>query len=81
MAKLHAIESTTASLQVPSVGWRQIYLLLCTIPAEWKPGSPIDAAALQSVAMSRQQRGSRMSSADSLRFAQEALRLLLSGTC
>ena len=55
--KLHAIESMTASLQVPNVGWRQMYLLLCTVPVGWKPGSPIVAATLQSVAMRRQQKG------------------------
>ena len=42
--RLRAIESMSASLQIPNVGWRQMFLLLCTILVGWKPGSPLDAA-------------------------------------
>ena len=54
-AKLQAIYTMAASLHVPSIGPRQIYLLLSTIPTEWRPGNVVDAATLHGVAVSRQQ--------------------------
>ena len=54
--KIRAIETMSASLGLPNVGWQQFYLLLCTIPTGWLPdqvGKELDAATLQSVAASR----------------------------
>ena len=56
-SKLQAIDTMAASLRVPNIGSRQIYLLLSTIPTEWRPGNAVDAATLHGVAVSSQQLG------------------------
>ena len=51
--QLKAIDDILASLGLPNVGWEPLYLLLCTLPAEWVVSMELSAGALQEVATSR----------------------------
>ena len=51
--QLKANDGALASLALPNVGWEALYLLLCTLPAEWDGSMELSAGALQEVATSR----------------------------
>ena len=49
-AKFKAVQTMSASLQIPNVGWSQVYVLLATLPEGWIPAGPLDSFAMKNIA-------------------------------